>query len=232
MANDRLLDQQVTYYRARAGEYDQWFLREGRYDRGVEHRAQWFGEVQAIRRALTAAIKDSEVLELACGTGLWTEQLARENRQVFAVDASPEAIAINQNRTQATNVRYEVADIFSWSPPELFDAVFFAFWLSHVPPSRFDNFWATVRAALKPNGQVFFADSLFEQSSTATDHAPINNSGIVRRRLNDGREFEIVKMFYEPQQLERRLANLGWRGEVQTSGRFFLYGLLKPGYGM
>ena len=226
MSDERLLEEQVAYYRARAGEYDEWFLREGRYDRGPEHRSEWFAEVETMRRALSHAITDSDVLELACGTGLWTEQLARENRHVFAVDSSPEAIAINQNRLRAANVRYEVADLFSWTPTTLFDAVFFAFWLSHVPASHFERFWSMALSALKPGGRVFFVDSLLEPTSTAEDHPLIDNSGVVRRKLNDGREFDIVKVFYEPAQLERRLAELGWTGWVRSSRRFFLYGLI------
>jgi 2-polyprenyl-3-methyl-5-hydroxy-6-metoxy-1,4-benzoquinol methylase len=227
MADEFLIEQQMAYYRARAGEYDQWFLREGRYDRGPEHRREWFTEVETIRRALSRSIADSEVLELACGTGLWTEQLARANRHVFAVDSSPEAIAINQNRVRAANVRYEVADVFSWTPPTLFDAVFFAFWLSHVPAGHFERFWAIARSALKPGGHAFFVDSLLEPTSTAKDHTPIDNSGMVRRKLNDGSEFDIVKVFYEPAQLEHQLGELGWTGWMQSSGRFFLYGSIR-----
>ena len=227
--DDSILSDQVAYYRARAGEYDQWFLREGRYDRGPEHRAEWLGEVEIIRRALSRTVKDCDVLELACGTGLWTGQLARENRSVVAVDASPEVIAINRNRVRADNVQYEIADIFSWTARERFDAVFFAFWLSHVPARCFEGFWNTVRSAVKPAGRVFFADSLLEQTSTAKDHRAVDDSGVVRRRLNDGREFDIVKVFYEPSQLEGRLAMLGWRGSVRSSGRFFLYGAVGLG---
>ena len=226
MDDERVIEQQVAYYRARAGEYDEWFLREGRYDRGTDHRSEWFAEVETIRRGLSHAITDSDVLELACGTGLWTEQLARENRHVFAVDSAPEAIAINQNRVRAANVRYEVADVFAWTPTALFEAVFFAFWLSHVPASRFERFWRTVRTSLKPGGRAFFVDSLFEPTSTARDHRPIDHSGVVRRKLNDGREFDIVKVFYEPAQLERQLAEIGWTGWVRSSGRFFLYGFI------
>ena len=225
--DERLLDQQVAYYRARAAEYDEWFLREGRYDRGPEHRAQWFAEVETVRRALAGAINNTDVLELACGTGLWTEQLARENRHVLAVDASPEVIEVNRSRVHAGHVHYEVTDIFSWAPPDQFDAVFFAFWLSHVPPARFESFWALVRSALKPGGRVFFLDSLLEQTSTAKDHAAIDDSGVVRRKLNDGREFEIVKVFYRPETLERRLNALGWSGWVRSSGMFFLFGQLE-----
>ncbi len=224
MNDETILNDQVAYYRARAGEYDQWFLREGRYDRGAEHRAEWAGEIDKIRAALSATIKNCDVLELACGTGLWTEQLARENRRVVAVDASPEVIAINRNRVHSDRVRYEVADVFSWTPAARFDAVFFAFWLSHVPASRFERFWDIVQASVKSGGKVFFVDSLLEQTSTAIDHAAIDDSGIVRRKLNDGREFDIVKVFYRPEQLEDSLSALGWHARVRSSGKFFLFG--------
>jgi 2-polyprenyl-3-methyl-5-hydroxy-6-metoxy-1,4-benzoquinol methylase len=224
MTSERLVADQVAYYRARAGEYDQWFFRQGRYDRGPEHRAEWSKELDVIRVALAASLNDADILEIACGTGLWTEHLARHNRAVLAVDSSPEAIAISQNRIHAGDVQYEVADIFSWQSPRLFDAVFFAFWLSHVPATALERFWGTIDSALKPGGRVFFVDSLLEQTSTASDHRPVDRSGVVRRKLNDGREFDIVKVFYEPATLERRLVDLGWSGWVRSSGTFFLYG--------
>ena len=224
MEEDQLLTEQVSYYRARAPEYDEWFLREGRYDRGPEHRAAWFGELAIVETALRESVRESEVLELACGTGLWTQHLAEDNTRVVAVDTSPEAIAINRGRIQANNVEYRIADIFSWVPTRTFDAVFFGFWLSHVPPGQFDPFWAMVRTALKPGGSAFFVDSLLDQSSTARDHEWLDDSGVVRRRLNDGREFRIVKVFHDPVALERRLLEAGWRGWVRSTGRFFLYG--------
>jgi demethylmenaquinone methyltransferase/2-methoxy-6-polyprenyl-1,4-benzoquinol methylase len=222
--SDNLIEQQIEYYRARAREYDEWFFRKGRYDRGPEHRTEWFNEIELVRNALDQTILGGDVLELACGTGLWTERLARANRTVVAVDASPEVLEINRERVKAGNVGYVVADLFSWRPPRQFDSVFFSFWLSHVPDDRFEAFWALVRFALKPEGMVFFVDSLLEQSSTAKDHATLDTTGIVQRKLNDGREFEIVKRFYEPAALERKLHGLGWRGSVHATGKFFLYG--------
>src|SRR5262249_6151975 len=193
--DDMLLSEQVEYYRARAPEYDEWFLREGRYDRGPEHRAAWFSEVAIVEAALHDTIRNGDVLEFACGTGLWTHHLAAGNRRVVALDASPEAIAINKRRVQANNVEYLVADIFSWLPARTFDFAFFGFWLSHVPAGQFEAFWTLVRNSLRPGGSAFFVDSLLEQSSTARDHGPLDDSGVIRRRLNDGREFHIVKVF-------------------------------------
>ena len=169
------------------------------------------------------------MLELACGTGLWTRRLLQSHRQVVAVDASPEVIEINRGRNRSDHVEYVVADLFSWSPPlGGFDAVFFGFWLSHVPLDRFEAFWATVRAALRPTGRVFWVDSLLEPASTARDHAPIDNSGLVRRRLNDGREYQVVKVFYGASQLQQRLAEIGWTGWVRSTGTFFHYGCVSP----
>ena len=228
MEDRQLLDQQVAYYRARAPEYDEWFLRENRYDHGPEHRREWFRDIEEIRTALRSTVRDAKVLELACGTGLWTECLAEQNSHILAMDASPEVIAINRERVRSANVAYQLADIFSWAPSETFDVVFFAFWLSHVPASRFDAFWSMVQAALRPGGQAFFIDSVLETTSSARDHGPVDRSGVVHRKLNDGREFDVVKVFYEPGELERRLVDLGWRGWVRPTTKFFLYGSVTP----
>ena len=223
-----IVREQLEYYRARAGEYDEWFLREGRYDRGPDHRDAWFSELGLIEAALCSELPPGEVLELACGTGLWTRHLAQRHSRVVALDASPEVIEINRQRTSSARVDYVVADVFTWQPDAQFDAVFFGFWLSHVPSRLFERFWMLVRASLKDTGRVFFVDSLFEQSSTARDHDQINRSGIMKRRLNDGREFHIVKVFFDPVDLNARLQTLGWEGWVRSSGQFFLYGSLKP----
>ncbi len=228
MDPSNVVNEQLEYYRARAAEYDEWFFRQGRYDRGDSHRAEWFRELALVEAALREALPRGDVLELACGTGLWTRHLVEGGRRVVAVDASPEAIAINRERVKSDAVEYVAADLFSWEPPAgRFDAVVFAFWLSHVPPARFEEFWRLVRTALKPTGTTFFVDSLLEQASTARDHDAPDASGVVRRRLNDGREFTIVKVFYEPEPLERRLAENGWHGWVRSSGRFFVYGWVR-----
>jgi hypothetical protein len=44
------------------------------------------------------------------------------------------------------------------------------------------------------------------------------------RRLADGREYQIIKRFHEPEPLRRRLAELDWNAQVQTTKEFFIYG--------
>ena len=97
--------------------------------------------------------------------------------------------------------------------------------MSHVPPTHFDAFWQTVRAALAPGGRVFFVDSRYEPTSTATDHTlRAREEFVTTRRLNSGDEFQIVKIFYQPGVLRDRLAGLGWQFDIQETEHYFVYG--------
>jgi ubiquinone/menaquinone biosynthesis C-methylase UbiE len=223
-----VLDEQIAYYRTRAGEHDQWFERTGRFDRGEAHKARWQDEIARVLAALKALGTRDRCLELACGTGLWTRHLAQMCGQVKAVDASPEVIALNRARLSAYNVGYVEADLFDWRPSENYDLIFFSFWLSHVPEERFDAFWDMARGALSPGGTAFLVDSLYNPESTASDHLAPSKTGIVSRTLNDGQNFHIVKIFYTPQDLAARLEQRGWRAKLQSSGSFFLYGEAAP----
>ena len=120
---------------------------------------------------------------------------------------------------------YVQADLFGWEPSASYDVCFFGFWLSHVPEAQFENFWAKVRRALGPEGRVFFVDSLPSDLAFSVDHRlPDLGEETMTRRLADGREFRIVKRFYEPHALRRRLADLGWDTQVQATPEFFIYG--------
>ncbi len=175
--------------------------------------------------ALEAFRPEGDVLELACGTGLWTRHLASTANRLTALDGSPEALALARRRVPGTNVTFELADIFSWEPRESYDVCFFGFWLSHVPGARLDAFWEKVRRALRPDGRVFFVDSLRSDLASAADHIwPGEGEETMLRRLSDGREYLMVKRFDEPRELERRLGSLGLSATVRTTGEFFLYG--------
>jgi len=224
-SSDRLIEEQIAYYQARAGEYDEWFLRQGRYDHGPEMNARWFAEVEQVARALEAFAPAGDVLELASGTGLWTQRLAPTARSVTAVDSSPEVHAINQERLGGAPVRYVVADLFRWQPDRQYDTIFFSFWLSHIPPERLESFWSIVHAALAPGGRVFFVDALYEETSTAKNHQLEGpDAHAVTRRLNDGQEYRIIKVFYRPEMLTERLTAWGWRVRIERTPTYFYYG--------
>lgn len=218
-----ILQQQIDYYRARAAEYDEWFYRQGRYDRGEESNAQWFKEATQVREALLALPKQGHILELAAGTGIWTVELLKIAEQVTIVDASPEMLTINQAKHNAPNVRSLQADLFEWQSEQQYDMIFFGFWLSHVPPERLHSFLQKVSAALKPDGILFMLDSRRTVDSTAKDHQLPEEGTTLERKLNDGRKFEIVKIFYERESLEESFVKVDIAAKADFTDNFFIY---------
>jgi len=227
-ADSELLDEQIAYYRARAPEYDAWWFRSGRFDRGEANNAAWRAETAEVEHAVDALLARhpfANVLELACGTGLFTRRLAPCVAHVTAVDASPEVIAINRDRVAAANVEYVQADVFAFEPAARYDLVFMSFWLSHVPHARFDAFFAMVRRAFAPHGFAYVVDSAHDPTSHAVNHpTPDRDAGVVTRLLDDGRRFRIVKVFWEPAKLAARLAQCGFEARIDATRRYFIYG--------
>ncbi|HKP62923.1 MAG TPA: methyltransferase domain-containing protein [Polyangiales bacterium] len=220
-----LIEEQIAYYSARAEQYDAWFFRRGSYDHEEEFRARWSSELTRVESALRALQPYGDVLELACGTGLWTQRLVETASSVTAVDASAEVLAISRARLDADAVQFVQADLFEWKPSKRYDLIFFASWLSHVPPSLFDAFWSLVESSLKPEGRVFLLDNKLESKPLQHQHfIPGAESYVVERVLEDQRRFRIVKVFYEPAELESKLHALGWNARVHATGEFFIYG--------
>lgn len=209
-ALERLLAEQVAYYRSFAPEYD--------VNSPLPHD-------DASRAALVAALDAfqprGEVLELACGTGQWTAELVRHASHVTALDAAPEMLALASARVKDVRARFVEADIFGWRPEQRYDAVFFSAWLSHVPPQRFDPFWALLDACLTDRGRVFLIDEL-PAVKTEERLVPGAVAPAVKRPLAGG-EGRVVKVFYEPEALRERLADLGWALDVHTVGWRFFY---------
>lgn len=219
------LNEMVDYYRARANEYDEWFYRRGRYDHGAETNARWNSELNEVFAAFDALDLTGDVLELAPGTGIWTERLLRSAISITAVDASPEMIAINRARIASERVSYLQADLFTWQPTRTYDAVCFCFWISHIPAERLQTFLSTIASALHPGGKIFFVDGRREPTSTAADHQlPEAGTQVMTRKLNDGREFQVVKNFYEPTSLAASFAAAGLDVIVRETATYFLYG--------
>ncbi|MFL5651067.1 MAG: class I SAM-dependent methyltransferase [Chloroflexota bacterium] len=214
----------LAYYEARAPEYDDWYLRRGRYERGPVHDAAWNAELDMAGRWLDALPITGQIVELAAGTGWWSPLLAAKG-ELSMYDGNPGPLDRARERLVAHRLRAHLHVRDAWAEPDRqVDAVFTGFWLSHVPRDRFDAFLALVRRWLKPGGLFAFIDSLPDPQSSAADH-PTPADDLSVRRLADGREFTVVKVYYTPPELEDALHRAGFRDvEVTTTGRFFVTG--------
>jgi ubiquinone/menaquinone biosynthesis C-methylase UbiE len=214
----------IEYYEARAPEYDDWYLRRGRYARGAIHDAAWNAELDTAGRWLDARPLAGEIVELAAGTGWWSPLLASKG-ELSMYDAAAAPLERARERLVAHRLRAHLHVRDAWAEPDrTVDALFTGFWLSHVPRDRLAEFLGLARRWLKPGGRFAFIDSLPDPASGAADH-PTPGADRSVRRLDDGREYSIVKVYYTADELAAALAVAGF-GEVDvtTTGRFFLLG--------
>ncbi|HEY0442684.1 MAG TPA: class I SAM-dependent methyltransferase [Candidatus Limnocylindrales bacterium] len=214
----------LAYYDARAPEYDDWYLRRGPYSHGPIHDAAWDAELDMAGRWLDGLPIRGEIVELAAGTGWWSPLLA-EKGELSLYDVATAPLELARQRLVAHGLRAHLHVRDAWAEPDRqVDAVFAGFWLSHITSDRLPDFLELARRWLKPGGTFAFVDSLRDpQSGSRDNRAP--EGGIAKRRLADGREFEIVKVFHDPAQLGHALRGAGFTtAEVSTSGRFFVLG--------
>ncbi|MBO0713284.1 MAG: class I SAM-dependent methyltransferase [Acidimicrobiales bacterium] len=229
--DEELLAEQRSYYQALAPEYDEWWQRQGRWESGQQHSEEWHRQVALVDAALADFGANGDVLELAGGTGWWTERLAASADRLTVVDSSAEALALNRARVGRDDVEYEVADLFAWRPRRGFDVAFFSFWLSHVPRARFAGFWSLVRSCLKPGGAAFFIDNRDDPllAGRRSPNVLEYRRDLHVRRLNDGTRYRVVKVMYEPDELRSLIEAEGWRADVNAT-RWFLFGSASYGH--
>jgi SAM-dependent methyltransferase len=223
----------VAYYEARAPEYDDWYLRRGRYDHGPIHDAAWNAELDSAGRWLDELPIAGRIVELAAGTGWWSPLLASKG-ELWMYDAAEAPLARARERLVAHRLRAHLHVRDAWAEPDgaagegtagdgsPADALFAGFWLSHVERARTGAFLELARRWLAPGGRIALIDSLPDPRSGAVDHEPPARDRSVRR-LADGRTFTIIKVYRSADEIASGLTDAGFRDvDVRTTGRFFV----------
>src|SRR5688572_20865847 len=109
---DSILNEQIEYYRARAQEYDASMTEAT--------------DLLLPGRALLLNLgRFDSILELACGTGIWTETLLQMGNEVTVVDAAPEMLDMARKKLGEERIKYQQADLFQWEPAQRYGLVFF-----------------------------------------------------------------------------------------------------------
>ena len=204
------------YYAARAAEYDDFYLGTGRDPISL---ARWQADLDAATLWLDALPIKGEIVELAAGTGWWSPLLAQKG-ELWLYDVGDEVLQRARDRLLAHGLRahIHIRDAYA-EPDRQVDAVFFGGWLSHVLEPRLAEFLATCHRWLKPGGLLAFIDE-----APVEDGTPVVE-GRQFRKLKDGREFQVPKIYYEPARLEAALLAAGFNSaKVTTTSRFFVIG--------
>jgi protein-L-isoaspartate O-methyltransferase len=181
-----------TYYSARAMEYE----RTTGYTTPKEAAL-----AAQMRARLQLALENSDVLQMACGPGYWTEVVALTARSILATDLDPTLISmVRQRLAGSANVRCQVADAYTLdSVSGSFNAAFANFWWSHMPKTRIREFLHVLHSKLAPGSLVMFMDDLlyYHPRPRAIDD---EGNVLEERAILDGTRFQIIKNF--PTKLE------------------------------
>jgi ubiquinone/menaquinone biosynthesis C-methylase UbiE len=219
-AADRDTDSEMkAYYAARAPEYDDTYAGHGL---PPLERAVFVADLDAATLWLDALPLSGEIVELAAGTGWWSPLLAQKG-ELWLYDAVEEPLERARERLVAHGLRAHIHLRDAWAEPDRqVDAVFAGFWLSHVRSERLADFLALVRRWLKPTGTFAFIDELPDPDYTPTvDERQA-------RRLKDGREFVITKVYRSATELADALVAAGFVDvDVGQAGRHFVLGLAR-----
>ncbi|MCR8632058.1 class I SAM-dependent methyltransferase [Paenibacillus radicis (ex Xue et al. 2023)] len=220
---DQQLQDQLNYYRERAPEYDDWWYRRGTFNHGDEANRIWFDEVSMVKESFKAEHFEGDFLELAAGTGTWSCLFLKEARTLTVVDGSVEMLSHNPVVAEP-NVRTIIADLFSWSPDQLYDSVAFTFWISHLPRERLVGFFTMVSRCLKTGGKMFFVDDR-EVAGTRESHVVGASGQTMIRKLNNGDHAIIVKNFFGDKDIQQIASKVGIELHVHCTPTYFQYGV-------
>jgi ubiquinone/menaquinone biosynthesis C-methylase UbiE len=186
----------VDYYRRRAAEYEAIYAKPERQ-----------ADLALLREKITAKVQGARVLEIACGTGYWTQLVAGVAAEVVATDVAEEPMRIARSKTYSRNPVFSLADAYAL-PESLgrFDAALAVFWWSHIPRQRIAEFLASLHRRLGPGARVVLMDNLYvEGSSTAISEIDAHGNTYQLRRLGDGSQVRVLKNFPSEAELRSHL---------------------------
>jgi ubiquinone/menaquinone biosynthesis C-methylase UbiE len=189
------------YYRHWAPDYDEVYTRPERQ-----------GDMRVIRARLTDWFAGKHVLEVAAGTGWWTNVLADTAASVTATDVNQATLDVARaRRAWPRSVSFTVADAFQLHQlPGDFDAAFAGFFWSHVPLAKIDTFLDGIMRRVHPGSLVVFADNrLVAGSVHPVARRDEDGNTYQRRRMKDGSSWDVLKNFPEPGELRARLSRFG-----------------------
>jgi len=177
----------VEYYRRRAGEYEAIYAKPERQ-----------ADLARLRQIVPERLRAGRVLEIACGTGYWTEIMARTAASIVATDIAEEPLRLAREKSfPQGRVQCRIADAYELqSGLGSFNAAFAGFWWSHVPHGRLAAFLGSLHARLEAGARVLLIDNRYvEGSSTPLCGRDADGNTYQLRRLADGSETRLLKNF-------------------------------------
>lgn len=208
------------YYNERAAEFDEIYTL-GKPPGADTDPELYMEEARSLGQLVREHCRGS-VLDIPCGTGYWLQFYAANCSAITLVDQSENMLGEGREKALAHGVepitRVMMSDALEVSLEDRsFDTVLVGFFLSHVTDSQMGPFLHRLRNALKPSGRVLIMDSSWTRYRGSRP-----KEGTTVRTLNDGRQFEIYKRYFERDDFDRFSESCEMDFTVQYEGKLYL----------
>ncbi len=190
----------VEYYTKRASEYEKIYQKPERQK-----------DLALLRRRLPEELAGEDVLEIACGTGFWTQVIAQSANSILATDINQEVLQIARAKAYPKgNVVFEKRDLFQLAGlTGRFTAGLAAFWWSHLKKSEIAGFLRHFHQVLSPSAKVVFMDNNYvPDSSIPISRTDDKGNTYQLRTLENGTEYEVLKNFPTESELRQAVGGL------------------------
>lgn len=189
-----------SYYNLRAQEYEKIYQIGDRQE-----------DIKSLSQKLQESLSDRRILEVACGTGFWTQIMASSARSILALDQSLETLEIARTKKLFNKeIQFIQDDAYTLAKAnDSFNAAFAGFWWSHISKNRIIEFLKNLHGKLMPGAKVLFFDNQYiEGISTPINRTDIGGNTYQLRTLADGSRHEIIKNFPTDEDLKIILGGL------------------------
>ena len=203
-----------TYYARRASEY------ERVYDKPERQQ-----ELAWLRERVPQLFRGRTVLEVACGTGYWTQYIATSAKRVYACDINEPVLEIAREKPiPAGKATFFKADAVALDGiPTGCNAAFAGFWWSHVKKSELALFVKNLSLRLEPGSVVAILDNSFAHgSSTPISRTDSEGNTYQMRKLASGDEYEVLKNFPSALELTEAVRPVAREAHLESLSYYWL----------
>jgi ubiquinone/menaquinone biosynthesis C-methylase UbiE len=189
----------IIYYAKRAKEFEQ-----------VYQKPERQSDIIKLARILEKEFSGRDVLEIACGTGYWSQRIASTARLVFALDINRNTIEIAKSKHyHKSNVYFFVANMHHLPVMKgKANAVFAGLTWSHIPLQRIDEFLYKINSTINQSGKVIFLDNTYVEGESESIFSKDELGNTYQKRtLLDGTEHVVIKNFPNEEFIHSKLKN-------------------------
>ena len=206
------------YYAKRALEYEDIYLRPERQD-----------YIRQSKNLLKEYFNNKYVLEVACGTGFWTETISEVSKYILATDINSEVIEIAKNKVYNCKIDFIQDDSYELSRiKEKYDSFFAGFWFSHIPKSKIEIFFNVIHKKTNKNALIIFMDNLYvEGKNTPISRFDAEGNSYQIRKLKDNSQHEVLKNFYKENELKNYFKKYGNEIEITNKKYYWILKYIK-----